>query len=58
MKSFLNILTLALMSVSMAGVALAVSPSQKPRLGKISTDQVLRCEQYLNESDKPGIICL
>ena len=39
MKSFLNILTLALMSVSMAGVALAVSPSQKPRLGKISTDQ-------------------
>ncbi len=41
MKSFLNILTLALMSVSMAGVALAVSPSQKPRLGKISNDQVI-----------------
>ena len=39
MKSFLNILTLTLMSVSMAGVALAASPSQKPRLGKISTDQ-------------------
>lgn len=50
MKSFLKIccgvipstiLTLALMSVSMAGVALAVSPSQKPRLGKISNDQVI-----------------
>lgn len=39
MKSFLNILTLTLMSASIAGVALAVSPSQKPRLGKISTDQ-------------------
>ena len=41
MKSFLNILTLALMSVGMAGMALAVSPSQKPRLGKISNDQVI-----------------
>ncbi len=36
-----TILTLASMSVSTVGIALAAAPSQKPRLGKVSFDQVI-----------------